>query len=101
MHIRRQTEQLHLDQRKFKMELEELQYKINSKNMQNTAEFSPLLRELYNQVKEGFSQEKNDMYKLNRDLEAIARDKNTLVQQIVLCEGRNKQLETLVGVSHP
>jgi hypothetical protein len=57
--MRRQTEQLQMDQKKFKMELEELQYKINSKNMQNTAEISPLLKELYNKVKESFNQEKN------------------------------------------
>jgi hypothetical protein len=77
-----------------------LQFKINSRNLQNTAEISPLLKELYSRVKESFGHEKNEMYKLTRELEAVSREKSVLVQQIVLCEGRIKNLESIVGISH-
>jgi hypothetical protein len=40
------------------------------------------------------------MYKLTRDLEAASREKSVFVQQIVMCEGRIKNLESIVGISH-
>lgn len=100
VHIRKQAELLTQDQRRFKSELEELQLRVNSHNMQNTAELSPLLKELYVRVKEGFNEEKNELYKLTREMDAVSREKSILVQQVVMCEGRIRSLEALVGISH-
>lgn len=87
-----------MELKRFRQELQELQKKINLSNSSNMAEFAPCLKELYNNVKKSFNDEKDKIYWLTRELEEVRSSGHKLGLQMSQCEDRLLEIEGVVGV---
>lgn len=71
---------------------------VNRRNIENIKEIQPMLREFHKKLKDSLHEEKNENYKLLRELEQLNRDKQQIQQQILFCHKRIFELEKFVGV---
>ncbi|EAS01101.1 hypothetical protein TTHERM_00316540 (macronuclear) [Tetrahymena thermophila SB210] len=82
----------------YKRDLENIQHTIHNNNINNIKEIQPMLREFHQRLKERLQEEKNENYKLQRELEQLNRDKLQLQQQLLFCSKRVQDLQKYTGI---
>ena len=71
---------------------------VNRKNIENIKEIQPMLRDFHKKLKENLHEEKNENYKLLREMEQLNREKQQIQQQIIFSHKRIFELEKFVGI---
>ncbi|CAD8086869.1 unnamed protein product [Paramecium primaurelia] len=86
--------------KKTEEELKAMNEKINNDNITNIRELQPMLKVFHGKLKEKLHEEKNENYKLMREIEALNREKLQIQQSILFSHKRIMDLEKLVGIQH-
>ncbi|KAM3135677.1 hypothetical protein pb186bvf_012203 [Paramecium bursaria] len=81
-------------------ELKAMNERINTENINNIKDLQPMLKEFHNKLKERLHEEKNENYKLLREIEGLNREKLQIQQTILFSHKRIMELEKLVGIQH-
>lgn len=71
---------------------------VNRRNIDNIREIQPMLRDFHKKLKDNLHEEKNENYKLLREMEQITREKQQIQQQILFSHKRIFELEKFVGI---
>jgi len=71
---------------------------VNRRNIENIKEIQPMLRDFHKKLKENLHEEKNENYKLQREMEQLNREKQQIQQQILFSHKRIFELEKFVGI---
>eukprot|EP00825_Cyclidium_porcatum_P008924 TRINITY_DN14484_c0_g1_i5.p1 TRINITY_DN14484_c0_g1~~TRINITY_DN14484_c0_g1_i5.p1 ORF type:complete len:180 (-),score=43.89 TRINITY_DN14484_c0_g1_i5:196-735(-) len=85
----------------YKKDLTVLKDEIHNQNMNNIRDVQPMLKEFYQRLKDSLQSEKNENYKLQREMEQLNREKIQIQQQILFSHKRILELEKMVGIEHP
>lgn len=84
----------------YKNDLKAMNDEVNRRNIENIKEVQPMLRDFHKKLKENLHEEKNENYKLLRELEQLNREKQQIQQQILFSHKRIYELEKFVGLSN-
>ncbi len=71
---------------------------VNRRNIENIKEIQPMLRDFHKKLKDNLHEEKNENYKLLREMEQLNREKQQIQQQILFSHKRIFELEKFVGI---
>ena len=82
----------------YKNDLKGMNDEVNKKNIENIKEIQPMLRDFHKKLKDNLHEEKNENYKLLREMEQLNREKQQIQQQILFSHKRIFELEKLVVV---
>ena len=82
----------------YKNDLKGMNDEVNKKNIENIKEIQPMLRDFHKKLKDNLHEEKNENYKLLREMEQLNREKQQIQQQILFSHKRIFELEKFVGV---
>lgn len=82
----------------YKNDLKSMNDEVNRRNIENIKEIQPMLREFHKRLKDNLHEEKNENYKLLREMEQLNREKQQIQQQILFSHKRIFELEKFVGI---
>lgn len=82
----------------YKNDLKGMNDEVNRRNIENIKEIQPMLREFHKRLKDNLHEEKNENYKLLREMEQLNREKQQIQQQILFSHKRIFELEKFVGI---
>ena len=82
----------------YKNDLKAMNDEVNRKNIENIKEIQPMLRDFHKKLKDNLHEEKNENYKLLREMEQLNREKQQIQQQILFSHKRILELEKFVGI---